>query len=82
MQRSDGAVENGSRSADGGEQRRLPFDLYPWLLAGGVLLSRILTAGPVYFADGPGHVEAVQTRAYVIQPPGYWLFHRVVALFP
>ena len=63
-----------------GEPRRIP--IYPWLLAGVVLLSRILAAGPIYFADGPSHVEAVQARTYVIQPPGYWLFNRTAALFP
>lgn len=55
---------------------------WPWLLAGGVLLSRILTTGPVYFADGPAEIRAINTGAFVIQPPGYWLFLRMASLFP
>lgn len=61
---------------------RVQFEVYPWLLAIVVLISRVLTTGPLYFADGPEHVEAALTRTYIAQPPGYWLFNRTIALFP
>lgn len=47
-----------------------------------VLVSRVLTTGPVYFVDGPSHVRAALARTYLLQPPGYWLFNRVIAFFP
>jgi len=58
------------------------FDTFPWLLAVVVLASRVLTAGPLYFIDGPDHVEAAVTGTYILQPPGYWLFNRLIAFFP
>ena len=58
------------------------FDVYPWVLAVLVAVSRIATSGPVYFVDGPGHLWAIQSRVFVIQPPGYWLFNRLASLFP
>jgi 4-amino-4-deoxy-L-arabinose transferase-like glycosyltransferase len=64
------------------ERQRGHFEVYPWLLAAVVLASRALTAGPIYFADGPAHVEAARAHSYIIQPPGYWLFNRTIALFP
>lgn len=57
------------------------FDYYPWLVALVVLVSRILTTGPVYFDDGPSHVRAVLAHRFVIEPPGYWLFNHVAGLF-
>lgn len=64
------------------ERRRAHCEAYPWLLAAVVLASRVLTSGPLYFVDGPSHVEAARARTYVIQPPGYWLFNRTIAFFP
>jgi hypothetical protein len=64
------------------ERRRAHFEVYPWLLAAVVLASRALTAGPIYFVDGPSHVGAARAQTYVIQPPGYWLFNRTIAFFP
>jgi 4-amino-4-deoxy-L-arabinose transferase-like glycosyltransferase len=58
------------------------FDAFPWLLAIVVLVSRVLTTGPLYFIDGPEHVDAAVTGTYVVQPPGYWLFNRTIAFFP
>ena len=46
------------------------------------LATRIACHGSVYFADGPAHIRAIATKAYVIQPPGYWLFNRIAGLFP
>jgi hypothetical protein len=42
----------------------------------------MLTTGPLYFIDGPEHVDAALTGMYVVQPPGYWLFNRTIAFFP
>ena len=47
-----------------------------------VLVSRSLTSGGAYFADGPSHLKAIADGTFVIQPPGYWLFNRLAALFP
>jgi 4-amino-4-deoxy-L-arabinose transferase-like glycosyltransferase len=47
-----------------------------------VAVSRIATSGPAYFVDGPAHIEAIRSRAFVIQPPGYWLFNRLAGFFP
>lgn len=47
-----------------------------------VLVTRLLCRGSVYFSDGPSHVDAILTRTYIIQPPGYWLFNRIAGLFP
>jgi hypothetical protein len=69
-------------TAGSDERRRVHFEVYPWLVAALVLASRILTAGPIYFVDGPSHAEAARARTYVIQPPGYWLFNRTIAFFP
>lgn len=55
---------------------------WPWLFAAGVLVSRVLTTGPVYWADGPRHIKAILSKTFLIQPPGYWLFNRSAALFP
>ncbi|MGD0156491.1 MAG: glycosyltransferase family 39 protein [Terracidiphilus sp.] len=55
--------------------------LFPALLTLFVLVSRILCRGPLYFADGPGHIASIQSKTYIIQPPGYWLFDRTAGLF-
>jgi 4-amino-4-deoxy-L-arabinose transferase-like glycosyltransferase len=47
-----------------------------------VLVTRAVTSGPPYFADGPAHLDAIRNGTYVIQPPGYWLFNRSAALLP
>ena len=52
------------------------------LLALLTLVSRVACHGPVYFADGPSHLQAIASKVYVIQPPGYWLFNRIASLFP
>ncbi len=57
-------------------------DPYGWVIGLVVLISRIMTSGPVYWADGPALVRAIQSRVYVIQPPGYWLLNRSASLFP
>ena len=64
------------------EKTKNQFEAYPWLLAMVVLVSRVLTTGPLYFIDGPEHVDAALTRTYIVQPPGYWLFNRTIAFFP
>jgi len=64
------------------EKKGDQFELYPWLLAVAVLVSRVLITGPLYFIDGPEHVDAALTRNYIVQPPGYWLFNRTIAFFP
>jgi 4-amino-4-deoxy-L-arabinose transferase-like glycosyltransferase len=56
--------------------------LPPVVLAIFTLLTRVLCYGPVYFADGPRHIRAILEKVYIIQPPGYWLFNRIVSLFP
>jgi len=57
-------------------------DLFPWLIALIVIVSRVLTTGPVYFVDGPEHVDAALTRNFLMPaPPGYWLFNRVAGFF-
>jgi hypothetical protein len=48
----------------------------------GVLLARVFTSGPAYFADARRHLAAIADHTYVIQPPGYWLFNRIGGLFP
>ena len=58
------------------------FEPYPWLLAAAVLVSRVIVTGPLYFIDGPEHVDAALTKTYIVQPPGYWLFNRAIAFFP
>ena len=58
------------------------FEVYPWVLALVVLVSRVLTTGPLYFIDGPEHVDAALRQTYIVQPPGYWLFNRTIAFFP
>ena len=56
--------------------------LPPLVLAAFTLLTRLLFHGPVYFADGPGHIRSILQKTYIIQPPGYWLFNRFAGLFP
>lgn len=63
------------------ERPERKFEYYPWLLGLLVLISRVLTAGPLYWADGPAHMLAIQTRRFVIHPPGYWLFNQAGGLF-
>jgi hypothetical protein len=63
------------------ENTERKFEYYPWLVALLLLAARILTTGPVYFADGPAHVRAVQAHRFVIEPPGYWLFNQAAGLF-
>lgn len=58
------------------------IDYWPWMLGAAVLISRILTRGTVYFADGPAEIRAIAAKTFVIQPPGYWLFIRTASLFP
>lgn len=57
------------------------FDWYPWALAAVVLLTRVLTRSQLYFVDGPKHLKAILNHTYLIQPPGYWLFNRLMGLF-
>ena len=65
-----------------GAARMARVDYWPFLLGAGVLTSRILTRGTLYFADGPAEIRAITARTFVIQPPGYWLFLRTAWLFP
>ena len=51
------------------------------LIAALVFLSRYLTRGGLYFVDGPRLVHAIQNHTYVIQPPGYWMYAHLGALF-
>jgi hypothetical protein len=51
------------------------------LIAVVVFTSRYLTQGAVYYVDGPRMIRAIETHTYVIQPPGYWLYCRLGALF-
>lgn len=44
-------------------------------------LSRIAFLSTPYFADGPAHIRAIESKTYLIQPPGYWLFNHTAALF-
>jgi 4-amino-4-deoxy-L-arabinose transferase-like glycosyltransferase len=46
-----------------------------------VLLARVVTSGPAYFADAGNHLKAIANHTYIIQPPGYWLFNRIAGLF-
>lgn len=58
-------------------------DPYGWVICLVVLISRIMTSGPVYWGDGPALVHAIQSRVYVIHHfPGYWLLNRCASLFP
>ena len=65
-------------SPDGVQGKLLP----PVTLAMFTLLTRVLSRGSVYWADGPAHIRSILGKAYVIQPPGYWLFNRIAGLFP
>ena len=56
-------------------------DPYGWVIGLVVLISRIMTSGPVYWADGPAHIRAIQSHVYIIEPPGYWLLNRSASLF-
>jgi hypothetical protein len=56
--------------------------LFPATLAIFTLASRLLCRGSVYFADGPGHIQAIQEKTYLIQFPGYFLFNRIAGIFP
>jgi hypothetical protein len=56
--------------------------LPPVALAMFTLVTRVLCRGSVYWADGPAHIRCILGKAYVIQPPGYWLFNRIAGLFP
>ena len=62
------------------EERR--SQVFSVCLGVGVLLLRVLTSGPPYFADAYRNLDAIANRTYVIQPPGYWLFLRTAGLFP
>jgi hypothetical protein len=66
----------------GGSEKKI---LFTWQIALAlsllVALSRWLFWSPVYFADGPAHISAIQAGTYMIQPPGYWLFNRIASLF-
>jgi 4-amino-4-deoxy-L-arabinose transferase-like glycosyltransferase len=56
--------------------------LPPVTLAMFTLVTRVLCRGSLYWADGPRHNRSILEKAYVIQPPGYWLFNRIAGLFP
>ena len=60
-----------------GRYRYLP----PLFLALFTLITRLLCAQAVYFADGPRQLQAIVARTYIIQPPGYWLFNRIAGAF-
>jgi hypothetical protein len=62
------------------EKRR--SQIFSVCLGVGVLLARIFTSGPPYFADARRNLTAIANHTYVIQPPGYWLFLRTVGFFP
>lgn len=53
----------------------------PAALAVFALATRLLCRGPLYFADGPSHIDSIVDKTYIIQPPGYWLFSRIAGLF-
>jgi 4-amino-4-deoxy-L-arabinose transferase-like glycosyltransferase len=61
---------------------RRRFQIFSASLGFGVLLARVLTSGPPYFADAYRNLTAIADHTYVIQPPGYWLFLRTAGLFP
>jgi hypothetical protein len=65
---------------NGVEKRR--SQIFSVSLGVGVLLVRVLTSGPPYFADAYRNLTAIANHTYVIQPPGYWLFLRTAGLFP
>ncbi len=46
-----------------------------------VFWTRHHFAGSVYFVDGPSLVRAIQSKTFVIQSPGYWVFARMGGLF-
>ena len=54
---------------------------FPAILAVFTLMTRVLCRGPLYFADGPAHLESIAAKSYIIQPPGYWMFARIAGLF-
>jgi 4-amino-4-deoxy-L-arabinose transferase-like glycosyltransferase len=56
------------------------FDFFPYVLGLAVFVSRIAASGVPYWADGPGHVWAIQRGYYVVHSPGYWLFNRTAGL--
>lgn len=61
---------------------KIPESVYfPAILALLTLVTRVLCRGPLYFGDGPGHIASIQSKTYIIQPPGYWLFDRTAGLF-
>ena len=73
-----GEDRNGSQAP---EKASKTAYLYPLLLAIFTLATRLVFHGPVYFADGPAHVQSILDKVYVIQPPGYWLFNHTAGLF-
>ena len=52
----------------------------PIALAAYTLVTRVFFHGPLYFGDGPQHLRSIVDGAYIIQPPGYWLFNRVAGM--
>ena len=52
-----------------------------WLFVG-VFAARAFTSSYAYYVDAVLHLSAIQSRTYVIQAPGYWLFNRTAGLFP
>ncbi len=58
------------------------IDHFSWVLGTAVLISRVVMHASVYFADGPAEVASIHDHTYLIQPPGYWLQHRIASLFP
>jgi hypothetical protein len=66
-------------------EHRLPHSsatLFCLLLGLVVFLARWFAASSPYYVDSPGHIAAILSHTYVIQPPGYWLFNRLGGLFP
>ncbi|MHB8303818.1 MAG: ArnT family glycosyltransferase, partial [Acidobacteriaceae bacterium] len=55
--------------------------VYLFLIVLLVAVSRYLTRGALYYVDGPRIVESIHAHTYVIQPPGYWLFAHLGAMF-
>lgn len=75
-------VSNPRKPVGEGGPAALSRDWFAWLVSLAVLLSRIFTTATPYFSDTWRHLRAIHDRTYIIQPPGYWLFNRLGALFP
>lgn len=75
-------VSEGSPTSHSADWKSLKGALPPLALGTIALSTRLLFRGPLYFADGPGHIRSIVEKVYIIQPPGYWLFNRTAGLFP